>query len=104
MKEYCESCRLPLREWEWSGRGFCEMCEDKMIDRLGSLRNTVSESDERWQDFRNRLIESLQVKGMVTESVVSELLDAARVASSELNRRSAAVATMQEISRCDAAK
>jgi hypothetical protein len=75
-----------------------------MIDRLGSLRNTVSESDERWQDFRNRLIESLQVKGMVTESVVSELLDAARVASSELNRRSAAVATMQEISRCDAAK
>ena len=33
QKEYCEQCRLPLQEWEWCGRGFCEMCEDKMSDR-----------------------------------------------------------------------
>ena len=103
-KEYCELCKLPLREWEWCGRGFCEVCEDNMSERLNSLRNVVSESDERWQDLRNRLVESLQCKGMVTESVVSELLDAARVASVELNRRSAALATMQEVSRCEAVK
>jgi len=28
--EYCQSCRLPLREWEWCGRGFCEICEDEI--------------------------------------------------------------------------
>ena len=70
-----------------------------MSDRLGSLESVVGESDERWQGFRNRLVESLQCKGMATESVVNELLDAVRVASSELRIRSAAVATMQEINR-----
>lgn len=30
QKEYCKRCSLPLREWEWSGRGLCEMCEDSM--------------------------------------------------------------------------
>jgi uncharacterized Zn finger protein (UPF0148 family) len=30
MKEYCERCKLPLREWEWCGRGMCEVCEDKI--------------------------------------------------------------------------
>jgi uncharacterized Zn finger protein (UPF0148 family) len=27
-KEYCDRCKLPLEEWEWCGRGFCEACED----------------------------------------------------------------------------
>ena len=70
-----------------------------MNDRVNSLQNVVGESDERWKDFRNRLVESLQLKGMVTESVVNELLDAVRVASGELRIRSSAIATMQEISR-----
>ena len=30
QKEYCGSCRIALREWEWSGRGFCEYCEETM--------------------------------------------------------------------------
>lgn len=29
-KECCERCKLTLREWEWSGRGYCEVCEDQM--------------------------------------------------------------------------
>lgn len=30
QREYCGKCELPLREWEWCGRGFCEGCEDQM--------------------------------------------------------------------------
>lgn len=42
-KEYCERCRLPLREWEWSGRGWCEVCDeategDKMQIEVGEYK------------------------------------------------------------------
>ena len=35
-KEYCECCRTPLEEWEWSGRGYCEACEE-LCSELGEL-------------------------------------------------------------------
>ena len=31
--EYCKSCRIALEEWEWCGRGYCETCEEKMVDK-----------------------------------------------------------------------
>lgn len=29
-KEYCLNCGIPLEEWEWSGRGYCEACEESL--------------------------------------------------------------------------
>ena len=67
QKEYCESCRLALREWEWSGRGFCKVCEDRMDakkkrGRPPTARGAYNElpgrkfgrvSDADWQEIRD---------------------------------------------------
>lgn len=50
-KEYCELCEIPLEEWEWSGRGFCEACEDAMelgTEVVGRDGDSVFVVADRW--------------------------------------------------------
>ena len=39
QQEYCNKCKLPLREWELCGRGYCEICENDMSEMHGGKRD-----------------------------------------------------------------
>jgi hypothetical protein len=58
-KEYCERCRLPLREWEWCGRGFCEVCEDEMSKFVLEFENQDSEIVTKTAKSKDEIIEAL---------------------------------------------
>ena len=46
MKEYCERCKTPLREWEWCGRGLCEVCEDETTEpTMPTATRTIALTD-----------------------------------------------------------
>ena len=62
QKEYCSDCRIPLEEWEWCGRGFCETCEDKitMIVRKDAeiILDLIDVSTEvNWPVVSNGMVE-----------------------------------------------
>ena len=58
-KEYCERCRLPLREWEWCGRGFCEVCEDDMSKFVVEFKTQDSEVQTRNAKSKDEIITAL---------------------------------------------
>jgi len=60
QKEYCEQCRIPLREWEWCGRGFCEVCEDKMIKTNKQLETVLFIIKSGMTKMDNECVKSIE--------------------------------------------
>ena len=65
QREYCQSCHIALEEWEWCGRGFCETCEDQVVNKIiqSKIRSLLLSTDV--SDFA--CVEDL------VEDIISEL-------------------------------
>ena len=44
MKEYYKRCQIALEEWEWSGRGYCELCEEYLASDTHTSHETGYET------------------------------------------------------------